>query len=410
MSALFSPGRIGPLALDNRIVVSPMCQYSAVNGAAQPWHLIHIGNLMMSGAGLVIMEATAVEDIGRGTHGCLGLYTDGHERALADLVREAKKVSPAKLGIQLTHSGRKASTRTIPERWKGEPLPDDEGAWTPVAPSALPFDGHWATPDALDEDGIARIVAAFAQSARRAERAGFDLIEVHGAHGYLIHNFLSPLSNTRTDRWGGALENRMRFPLEVVRAVRAAWPSALGVRMNSTDWHPDGLTLDDAVVLAKAFETVGVDYVVMSAGNIAPGIAIPAASPGHQVPFATAIKTHTGLTAMAVGMIALAEQAEAVIAGGEADFVAIARPMLDNPRWGIHAAAALGVDIAYPPQYIRARPNNWLGFSYVHPDAKPPVTKLQLDRPPSVSWDRPKNVDPTESIQRLPCPHPQDAV
>ena len=393
MSALFSPGHIGPLALDNRIVVSPMCQYSAVNGTAQPWHLIHIGNLMMSGAGLVIMEATAVEEVGRGTHGCLGLYTDEHERALADIAREAKKLSSAKLGIQLTHSGRKASTRTIPERWKGEPLPDDEGAWTPVAPSALAFDKYWATPDALDEVGIARIIAAFAQSARRAEHAGFDLIEIHGAHGYLIHNFLSPLANTRNDRWGGSLDNRMRFPLEVVRTVRAVWPKALGVRMNSTDWHPDGLTLDDAVMLAKAFEAAGVDYVVMSAGNIAPGITIPAASPGHQVQFATAIKQHTGLVAMAVGMIAKPDQAEAVIADGQADFVALARPMLDNPRWGIHAAAALGADIAYPPQYIRARPNNWLGFGYVHPDAKPPATTLQLDRPTSVSWDRPKLLD-----------------
>jgi NADPH2 dehydrogenase len=389
MSALFNSGRIGPLALDNRIVVSPMCQYSAVNGVARPWHLIHIGNLMMSGAGLVIMEATAVENIGRGTHGCLGLYTDEHERALADLVRESKNLSSAKLGIQLTHSGRKASTRTIPERWKGEPLPPEEGAWTPVAPSALAFDQHWATPDALDEDGIARIVQAFADSARRAERAGFDLIEIHAAHGYLIHSFLSPLSNKRTDRWGGSFENRTRFALEVVRAVRAAWPKALGVRMNSTDWHPEGSTLDDAVVLAKAFKAAGVDYVVMSAGNIAPGISIPPASPGHQVPFAATIRENTGLVAMAVGMIARPEQANAVIASGAADFVALARPMLDNPRWGIHAAAALGVDIAYPPQYIRARPNNWLGFGYVHPDAKPPATRVQLDRPPSVAWDRP---------------------
>jgi 2,4-dienoyl-CoA reductase-like NADH-dependent reductase (Old Yellow Enzyme family) len=400
MSALFSPGRIGGLDLDNRIVVSPMCQYSAVDGTAQPWHLIHVGNLMMSGAGLVIMEATAVEAIGRGTHGCLGLYTDEHEKALTDLVRETQKLSSARLGIQLTHSGRKASTRTIPERWKGEPLPPDEGAWTPVAPSALAFDRHWAVPDELDEDGIARIVNAFAASARRALRAGFNLIEIHGAHGYLIHNFLSPLSNKRTDRWGGSLENRMRFPLAITRAVRDVWPrdKALGFRMNSTDWHPGGSTLDDTIVLARELETAGVDYVVMSSGNIAPGIAMPPASPGHQVPFATTIKQHTRLTAMAVGMIARPHEAETIIADGHADFVALARPMLDNPRWGVHAAAALGVDIRYPPQYIRVRPNNWLGFTYVHPEARPPATPQQLDRPAGTAWDRPKSAGAAEDL------------
>jgi NADPH2 dehydrogenase len=392
MSALFSPRKVGGLNLANRIVVSPMCQYSAIDGIAQPWHLIHVGNLMMSGAGLVIMEATAVNEVGRGTHGCLGLYSDAHEHALGNLAREAKKLSGAKLGIQLTHSGRKSSTRTIPERWKGEPLPPEEGAWIPVAPSPLAFDRHWQTPASLDAAGIEQITDDFANAASRAARAGFDLVEIHGAHGYLLHNFLSPLSNQRTDQWGGSLENRMRFPLAVARAVRAVWPSsrALGFRLNSTDWHPDGFTLVDAVLLAKELASAGIDYVVMSSGNIAPGISIPPASPGHQVPFATAVKRRTGLIAMAVGMIARPEQAEAIIAADEADFVAIGRPMLDNPRWGVHAAAALGVDIDYPPQYLRARPNNWLGFSYVHPNAKPPATSRQLDRPPSVAWDRPK--------------------
>ncbi|SFU21801.1 NADH:flavin oxidoreductase/NADH oxidase [Mesorhizobium sp. YR577] len=392
MSALFSDGKIGGLDLENRIVVSPMCQYSAIEGTAQPWHLIHIGNLMMSGAGLVIMEATAVEDIGRGTLGCLGIYSDENEKALAELVAEAKKLSAAKLGIQLTHTGRKAATRTIPDRWRGEPLPMDEGAWKPVAPSPIGFDQHWQVPEELDEVGMLRIIKAFARSAKRADRAGFDLVEIHGAHGYLIHNFMSPLSNKRLDKWGGSLENRMRFALEVVRAVRAVWPKekAFGFRVNSTDWHPDGFSLDDAVVFAKELERAGLDYVVMSAGNIAPGISIPPAAPGHQVPFATSIKKNTGLAAMAVGMIGRFDQAESIIANDEADFVALARPMLDNPRWGIHAAAALGADIAYPPQYIRVRPNNWLGFIYVHPEARPPASKLQLDRPPSVAWDRPK--------------------
>ncbi len=392
MSALFSQGRLGGLDLDNRLVVSPMCQYSGVDGVAQPWHLIHIGNLMMSGAGLVIMEATSVEAAGLGTHGCLGLYTDAQEEALSRLVVEARKLSSAKLGLQLTHTGRKAATRTIPERWRGEPLPPEEGAWKPVAPSPIAYDVGWQEPEELTEDGIWRIIRAFADSAVRADRAGFDLIEIHGAHGYLIHSFLSPITNLRTDGWGGSTEKRNRFAIEIVRAVRAVWPrdKALGFRMNSTDWTPEGSTLEDAVELAKALEAEGLDYVVMSSGNIKPGIAIPPATPGHQVPFATAVKKATGLTAMAVGMIAKPEQAEAIVASGEADFVALARPMLDDPRWGLHAAAALGADIRYPPQYIRARPNNWLGYGFVHPDARPPATTQQLDRPKSVSaWDRP---------------------
>lgn len=392
MSALFSQGRLGGLELDNRIVVSPMCQYSGERGVAQPWHLIHIGNLMMSGAGLVIMEATSVEAAGLGTHGCLGLYTDEQEEVLGYLVAQARKLSSAKLGIQLTHTGRKAATRTIPERWRGEPLPPEEGAWKPVAPSPIAYDAGWQEPDELTDEGIRSIIEAFAESAVRADRAGFDLVEIHGAHGYLIHSFLSPITNRRTDGWGGSTDRRNRFAIEIVRAVRAVWPrsKALGFRMNSTDWTPEGSTLDDAVDLAKALEAEGLDYVVMSSGNIKPGIAIPPAAPGHQVPFATAIKKGTGLAAMAVGMIAKPEQAEAIIASDEADFVALARPMLDNPRWGLHAAAALGADIRYPPQYIRARPNNWLGFGFVHPDAKPPATTLQLDRPKSVSsWDRP---------------------
>jgi len=391
MTSLFSKGRIGGLTLDNRIVVSPMCMYSAVDGIPQPFHLAHIGSLMMSGAGLVIVEATAVDAVGRGTPGCTGLYNDEQEVAFTRLVADAKSLSNSRLGIQLTHTGRKAATRTIPDRWRGEPLPYEEGAWKPVAPSAVAFDSHWQTPEALDLAEIERIVAAFAMSARRADRCGFDLIEIHGAHGYLIHQFLSPLTNHRADAYGGSIEGRFRFALDIARTVRAVWPTekALGFRMNSTDWHADGLTLDDAVALAQSLENEGIDYVVMSAGNVAPGIRIPPASPGHQVPFAAEIKKRTGLTAMAVGMIARPDQADGIIRSGDADYVAMARMFLDDPRWGIHAAAALGVDIHYAPQYIRARPNNWLGYSYAHPDDRPPASKQQLDRPPSVSWDRP---------------------
>lgn len=393
MSKLFEQARIGGLTLSNRLVVSPMCQYSAVDGIVQPWHFLHLGSLMLSGAGLVIMEATSVTETGRGTHRCTGLYNDEQEAALAAMVAQLRDQSDAAIGIQLTHTGRKASARTIPERWRGEPLPPEEGAWTPVAPSAIAYDESWPTPQELDEAGIRDLIAAFAASAERALRADFDLVEIHAAHGYLIHSFLSPLTNQRTDDWGGTTDKRNRFAIEIARAVRAVWPRerALGFRLNSTDFTEDGSTLEDAVALAAALEKEGIDYVVMSAGNTAPGIKIPPASPGHQVPFAQAVKENTGLAAMAVGMILHPQQAEEIVASGKADFVAIARAALDNPRWGLHAASALGADIRYPPQYLRIRPNNWVGFSHLHPDANPPQTTQQLDRPRSVSsWDRPQ--------------------
>lgn len=392
MSALFSPIPLGGLTLANRIAVSPMCQYSAVEGVAQPWHLVHVGNLMMSGASLVIMEATGVEAAGRITHGCLGLWNDAQETALAALVREARKLSGAALGIQLAHAGRKASSRSIADRWKGEVMPPEEGAWQTVGPSALPFDTGWHVPQAMDEAALARVRDAFAEAAKRADRAGFDAVEVHGAHGYLLHTFLSPISNRRTDRYGGSRENRLRYPLEVAAAVRAAWPrgKALGFRINSTDWHHDGATLDDAVALAAGLKEIGFDYAVMSAGNVAAGAQIPPATPGHQVEFAARVKRETGLTAMAVGFIVEARQAEAVVANGEADMVALGRAMLDDPRWGLHAAATLGVDVDYPPQYLRARPNNWIGYRVAHPGTGEIATTRQADRPASHAWDRPK--------------------
>jgi NADPH2 dehydrogenase len=393
MSKLFEQAQIGGLTLANRIVVSPMCQYSAVDGIVQAWHLVHLGAMMTSGAGLVIMEATAVTQEGRGTHRCTGLYNDAQEAALSRMVSQLRECSPAALGIQLTHTGRKASTRTIPDRWRGEPLPPEEGAWKPAAPSAIAYDEGWQTPHELDEAGIRDLIAAFAASAERALRAGFDLVEIHGAHGYLIHSFLSPITNKRADAWGGSRENRNRFAIEIARAVRSVWPryKALGFRLNSTDWVEGGSTLEDAVELASILEEEGIDYVVMSAGNTAPGIKLPAASPGHQTPFTEAVKARCGITTMAVGMILHPQQAEDIVASGKADFVAIARAVLDNPHWGLHAAATLGEDVPYPPQYLRARPNNWLGFSHVHPEASPPETKLQLDRPRGVSsWDRPQ--------------------
>jgi NADPH2 dehydrogenase len=390
-SALFSPVTLAGCTLPNRLVVSPMCQYSAIQGVAQQWHWIHTGSLMMSGAGLVILEATAVEAIGRGTHFCLGLYDDAQEAALSRLVADMRPLSGARLGLQIGHAGRRASTRTIAERWRGEPLPAEEGAWKPVAPSALAYDRHWQEPEALDEAGMERIRRAFASSARRADRAGFDLLEIHAAHGYLLHNFLSPLANRRLDCYGGDASSRMRFPLEVVAAARAEWPAAkpLGVRVNSTDWHPEGATLDDAVAFAAKLKGIGVDYVVMTAGNIAPDAVIPPASPGHQTPFARRIKEEVDMPVMAVGFIVSARQAEDIVAEGAADMVALGRAFLDNPRWGWHAAAALGYEIVYPSQYIRARPNNWTGFVSVHPDSTVVGTR-QMDRPSAAQWDRPR--------------------
>ena len=404
MSALFLPLQLGGLSLENRIVVSPMCQYSAIEGTATPWHLVHIGGLMLSGAGLVIMEATATEAAGRITHGCLGLYGDAHELALATLVAEAKKLSTAALGIQLGHAGRRGSCRSIRDRNKGESLPAEEGAWQTFAPSAIGYDQTWHVPKEMVADDLVRVRQSFVDAAARADRAGFDLVEIHAAHGYLLHQFLSPVTNHRTDAYGGSPENRMRFPLEVVQAVRDIWPKhkPLGVRVNSTDWHPEGQSIADAVLFAQQLETAGVDYVVMSAGNLAPGAIIPAATPGHQVDFATLVRKHTGLVAMAVGLIATPELAEEIVAEGRADLVAIGRAMLDNPRWGLHAAARLGVDVDYPPQYLRARPNNWLGFNLVHPDARPVQATRQVDRPASgAGWDRPATQDATAAKAAL---------
>ena len=390
-SHLFSPLRLRGLELPNRVVVSPMCQYSAVDGVVQPWHQIHLGGLALSGAGLVIAEATAVEERGRITHGCLGLYTDAQEAAFADLIASFRRYSTAKVGIQLGHAGRKASCRSIFKRWKGESLPPEEGAWTTIAPSAIAFDDGWHTPAEATEGDIAGVIAAFASAAQRAHRAGFDLIELHAAHGYLLHEFLSPLTNHRSDRWGGSAENRNRIAVEIARAVRAAVPAEMpvGFRLTSTDWHPDGLTLDDAVELARQLKAEGMDYAVMSSGNIAPVANIPRASPGHQVGFAARVRQEAGLPTMAVGFILDGPQAEQVVAGGEADMVAIGRGFLDDPRWAWHAAAALGVDIDYPPQYVRARANNWTGYAMIHGETHVTGSR-QADRPPSASWDRPK--------------------
>ncbi|HWE17194.1 MAG TPA: NADH:flavin oxidoreductase/NADH oxidase [Hyphomicrobiaceae bacterium] len=370
MSHLFSPLDLGPVTLPNRVVISPMCQYSAEDGSATDWHLQHVMQLAMSGAGLAMLEATAVERLGRITPGCLGLYSDDNEAALARVLAAARKVaSPGtRFGIQIAHAGRKASTQ---RPWEGgKPLTGADGAWPTVGPSAIPFVAGGPAPEALDAAGMARVLAAFRQAAERALRLGFDAIELHMAHGYLLEEFHTPLANTRSDAYGGSQEGRMRFPLEVAQAVRAVVPAGtvLGARINGTDWADGGVTGDDAVALAARLKAAGIDYVCVSGGGAVPQMKVPL-TPGYQVPFAAKVRAETGIVTRAVGLIVEPAQAEAIVASGKADFVAIARAFLDNPRWAWHAAERLGGKIAYPPQYARAAASLWPGAAMVRPGA-----------------------------------------
>ncbi|MCS6780083.1 MAG: NADH:flavin oxidoreductase/NADH oxidase [Geminicoccaceae bacterium] len=357
---LFSPFRLRGLELANRITVSPMCQYRAREGLATDWHLVHLGNLAMSGAGLVILEATAVSPEGRISPGCLGLWSDAHAEALAPILAFCRRDGTARLGIQLGHAGRKGSCRVPLEG--GAPLRPEEGAWRTVSASALPYDQGWPAPRAASEEDLAKIEADFVAATRRAAALGLDLVELHLAHGYLLHQFLSPLSNRRNDRWGGDLEGRMRFPLRVVEAVRAVWPEdrPLGVRVSATDWVEGGWDLEQTIALAQRLKGLGVDYVDVSSGGLDPRQKLTL-GPGYQVPFAEAVRRASGLATMAVGLIVTPRQAESVLAEGKADLVALARTIMDDPRWPWHAAQELGVEIPYPSQYVRCRPQVWPG-------------------------------------------------
>jgi 2,4-dienoyl-CoA reductase-like NADH-dependent reductase (Old Yellow Enzyme family) len=365
---LFSPLAVGPVTLANRIAVAPMCQYSAEDGTATDWHLQHLMQLAISRAGLVMLEATGVERAGRITPRCLGLYSDANEAAIARVLAAARQVAApgTAFGIQLAHAGRKGSCH-MP--WEGgKPLAPGEGAWQTVAPSAIPFAQGGPPPVALDAQGLAGVTAAFRQAAVRAARLGFEVIELHAAHGYLLHEFISPLSNKRTDGYGGSLEGRMRFPLEVARAVRDATPRsvALGARITGTDWATGGLGADDAVAFAAALKAVGFDYVCVSGGGAVPNMQI-ALGPGYQVPYAAKVKAGTGIVTRAVGLIVEPAQAEAIVSSGQADFVALARAFLDDPRWVWHAAERLGAPIAFPPQYARVARAQWPGAAMVRP-------------------------------------------
>lgn len=353
-SRLFAPIAVGPREFSNRIVVSPMCQYSASDGCAGAWHAKHLGMLAGSGAGLVMLEATAVEAAGRISPACLGLYSDESERALAQVVAFCRSVGTSRLGIQLNHAGRKAACLAP---WEGGGRLQGPAAWPTLAPSDCTQSGAAA----CSEDDLERITQAFVAAARRAVRIGLDVIEVHAAHGYLLHQFLSPLANRRADGYGGSAEARMRFPLRVVAAVRAAVPrsTVLGARITGTDWLDGGLTVQDAQAFARTLEEAGCDYVDVTSGGLA--VAPIPVAPGYQVHLAGEVRKAVGIPVRAVGMIVTAQQAEEVIASGAADLVALGRAFIDNPHWPLEAAQVLGAELAYPPQYARAAPGAWPG-------------------------------------------------
>jgi 2,4-dienoyl-CoA reductase-like NADH-dependent reductase (Old Yellow Enzyme family) len=359
MSQLFTPFVLGSVQLPNRLVVAPMCQYSANDGTVSEWHVQHLAQLGYSGAGLVVVEATAVERRGRISHGCVGLYSDDNEAALKNVIATARRwAGPTKFGIQLAHAGRKASTRTP---WQGgAPLTSSEEPWQTVSSSAIPFADNWHTPHALSSAELEKVITSWVAAAQRAVRIGFDVIELHCAHGYLMHEFLSPLVNKRTDEYGGSLENRMRFPLAVIRAVRAAVPASipLGMRVSATDWVDDGWDVAQTIEFVRAAKLSGVEFVCASSGGAIGGVTVPVAA-GYQVPFAAQIKRATGMTTRAVGLINNAYQAEKILQDGEADMIAIGRGFLDDPRWGWHAADVLGATTHGPHQYALARSAGW---------------------------------------------------
>ncbi len=358
-STLFEPLSIGALTLANRIVIAPMCQYSAVDGRMTDWHLIHLGQLALSGAALLTIEATAVLPNGRISYADVGLWDNATEAAMASVLQGIRRWSVMPIAIQLAHAGRKAST-DLPWHGGGQFEPGRANGWQTVAPSTLPFKDSDHAPAALDRAGMVAICDAFAQAARRAARLGIDVVQIHAAHGYLLHQFLSPLSNRRDDAYGGSRDNRMRFPLEVFDAVRAAFPAErpVSVRVSGTDWVPGGWDADDTVAIAQALEARGCSAIHVSSGGLHPAQAIPL-GPGYQVPLARAVKQAVGIPVVAVGLITDYDHAEAIIASGDADLVALARGILYNPRWPWHAAAHLCATVAAPAQYLRSQPQQF---------------------------------------------------
>ena len=352
MSKLFSPIKLRDLELENRLVVSPMCQYSAIEGNANDWHVVNLGHFALSGPGLAFFEATAVSPEARITARDLGLYSDENERSMARVIGFIREWTRSKIGVQVAHAGRKAST--LPP-WEGGGPASGDMAYETFAPSSIPYPG-WHTPRALDKAGLRKVREDFVATAKRCERLGVDVIELHFAHGYLGHQFLSPLTNHRTDEYGGSLENRMRFPLELFEAVREVWNERkpLGVRVSATDWADDGWDLPQCVELAKELKKRECDFIDVSSGGLVPHQKITV-GPGYQVPFSNEIKHATGLPTMAVGMINEPMQAETIVRNGEADFIELARGFIRDPRWTWDAADELGGEPFVPPQYERAR-------------------------------------------------------
>jgi 2,4-dienoyl-CoA reductase-like NADH-dependent reductase (Old Yellow Enzyme family) len=358
-ATLFTPFRIGALELRNRIVIAPMCQYSAQDGCATDWHTIHLGHLALSGAAILTIEATAVTAEGRISARDLGLWSDATEDALRRTLESVRRWSDIPIGIQLAHAGRKASTLVPWEGGKQVP-PDQPGGWQAEAPSPLPFAPSDHPPVALDAAGLERVRNAFAQAAARAARLGLDAVQIHCAHGYLLHEFLSPLSNHRKDDYGGGLANRMRFPLEVFDAVRAVFPQdrPVSMRVSGTDWADGGWDVEQTIAFARALEARGCSAIHVSSGGLTPAQRIPI-GPNYQVPLARAVKAATGMPVVAVGLITEFEQAEAIVSTGDADLVALARAILYNPRWPWHAAAHFGASIIAPNQYLRSQPTRF---------------------------------------------------
>lgn len=370
MSAqLFRPIELRGLQLKNRITISPMCMHSAIDGMPAPFHARHFGALAESGAGLAVIEATAVEPIGRIGFGCLGLWSDEHEASFRKVIEDLRSYSDTPIAIQLGHAGRKASNDT--NRRREYQVTVDGGGWQTIGPIAEPFAPGWTVPIALDRAGLDRVRDSFVTAAQRAVRCGFDLIEVHSAHGYLLQSFLSGLTNRREDEYGGSFANRMRFPLEVIAAIRAAVPAdyPVGVRFNGEEWSDGGMTLDQAVQFAHELKALGIDYVTPSSGGIVPGIKAPAHQPGYMLHFAERIRRETGITTCAVGGIIWPRQAEQIIADGTADMVAVGRAFLDDQRWGFHAADALGEVVEVPETYLRGSSQRWPLYHHMHGSA-----------------------------------------
>jgi 2,4-dienoyl-CoA reductase-like NADH-dependent reductase (Old Yellow Enzyme family) len=367
---LFEPIRIGNLDLSNRIIIAPMCQYSAEDGCMTDWHLIHLGHLALSGAALLTIEATAVLPEGRISWADVGLWSDANEAAMARTLESVRRWSNIPIAIQLAHAGRKASTE-VPWQGGAQIRPPDPHGWQTVAPSAVPFAEGQLAPMALDKTGLQRVRDAFESAAKRAARLGIDAVQIHCAHGYLLHQFLSPLSNRRDDEYGGSLENRMRFPLEVFDAVRAVYPADRPVtfRVSGTDWIEGGWNVEQTAALAQALAIRGCDAIHVSSGGLHPAQKIPV-GPSYQVPLARAVKSATRMPVVAVGLISSYEQAEAIVSTGDADMIALARAILYNPRWPWHAAAELGAQVNAPRQYLRSQPSrfrNLLQMSDVNP-------------------------------------------